>query len=422
MVKQEHYQSAVTTFRGTNVQITTEGRPHLGAPLRSTDCKRNFIKAKVHEWRKATLALSKIATSQPHAAFTHGFSSKWSFLSRVVPDIAEELQPLEDSIQTSLLPAITGRLPLNDIERRLVALPVRLGGLGIANPAEQSTSQFTFSETITLPLTNAIMSGNATYSYDIFKDQLSAKSEVRSLKKCKLDESVTNVKETLPVELQRSMELAQEKGSSIWLTTLPIEEYGFSLHKSAFLDAIALRYNWPLSHIPTSCACGSKLSIDHALSCPKGGFPSIRHNEIRDLTANLPTEVCNNVCTEPELQPLTGEVLTGKTAMTEDGARLDIAANGLWGGRHERTFVDVRVFNPYAPSNSNQTLSSCYKSHEKSKKRAYEQRVREVEHAMFTPIVLSATGGMANEASHFYKRLASRLAEKWDEPYPTTMA
>ena len=33
----------------------------------------------------------------------------------------------------------------------------------------------------------------------------------------------------------------------------------------------------------------------HALSCPKGGFPSLRHNEVRDLTANLLSEVCNNV-------------------------------------------------------------------------------------------------------------------------------
>ena len=47
------------------------------------------------------------------------------------------------------------------------------------------------------------------------------------------------------------------------------------------------------------------------------------------------------------------------------------------------------------------------------KKKAYEERVCEVEHASYTPLVLSATGGMANEATHFYKRLTSRLAEKW---------
>ncbi len=37
-------------------------------------------------------------------------------------------------------------------------------------------------------------------------------------------------------------------------------------------------------------------------------------------------------------------------------------------------------------------------------KRAYEQRIIEVEHASFTPIVLSASGGLAKGATIFYKR------------------
>ena len=213
------------------------------------------------------------------------------------------------------------------------------------------------------------------------------------------------------------MDLAQEKGASTWLTALPIEEYGFSLHKGAFLDAVALRYGWEPSKTPSSCACGEKFTIEHAMSCPKGGFPSIRHNEVHDLTATLLTEVCHDVCVEPDLQPLTGEQMNNATAITDAGARLDIAANGFWGGRFERTFIDVRVFNPHAQSNRHSSLSTCYRKHERIKKRAYEQRVREVEHASFTPLVLAATGGMANEATHFFKRLASLLAIHRDQPY-----
>ena len=103
------------------------------------------------------------------------------------------------------------------------------------------------------------------------------------------------------------------------------------LKTMAFHDALALRYGWTLSMIPSTCSCGSKFSVEHALSCAKGGFPSIRHNEIRNLTATLLTEVCHDVCIEPELQPVTGEVLSGATANSQDGARLDIAANGFWG-------------------------------------------------------------------------------------------
>ena len=62
-----------------------------------------------------------------------------------------------------------------------------------------------------------------------------------------------------------------------------------------------------------------------------GGYPSIRHNEIRDLTAELLSEVCHSVSIEPHLQPLGGETLRGASANIQDGARLDIAANGFWG-------------------------------------------------------------------------------------------
>ena len=121
------------------------------------------------------------------------------------------------------------------------------------------------------------------------------------------------------------------------------------------------------------------------------------------------------------MQLITGESLTGASSNVRDGACLDITANGFWGGRFKRTYFDARVFNPHAPSNRQSSLSSCYRRQESLKKHAYEQRVREVEHASFTPLVLSATGGMVNEATVFYKRLASCLAMKWDQSYSCTM-
>ena len=58
-----------------------------------------------------------------------------------------------------------------------------------------------------------------------------------------------------------------------------------------------------------------------------------------------------------------------------------------------RAYLDVRVFNPFAVSNRRQSLPSVYRAQENKKKRQYSERVREVEHASFTPLVLSATGG-----------------------------
>ena len=101
--------------------------------------------------------------------------------------------------------------------------------------------------------------------------------------------------------------------------------------------------------------------VQTSLSCPRGGFPSIHHNEIRDITANLLTEIYHDVSVEPNLQPLTGEALAHRTSNVSEGARLDVSVNGFWGGRHEKTILDVRVFNPHAPSNKNSSISNCYK-------------------------------------------------------------
>ena len=75
-------------------------------------------------------------------------------------------------------------------------------------------------------------------------------------------------------------------------------------------------------------------------------------------------KVCHDMRIEPGLQPVINETLTGASANRQDGARLDIAANGFWGGTFERTFFDVGVFNPHAPSNRHTQLSSCYRKHE----------------------------------------------------------
>ena len=127
------------------------------------------------------------------------------------------------------------------------------------------------------------------------------------------------------------------------------------------------------------------------------------------------------MCVEPELQPVQlSDEFPLATSNTQDSARLDVAVNGFWGGRSERCFI-FRVFNPFAPSNSSSSLSSTFRKHEKIKHRAYGQRVREVEHATFTPIVLAATGGLAHEATVFYKRLASLLAKKWGDDYSVVL-
>ncbi|KAG0725970.1 hypothetical protein GWK47_037531 [Chionoecetes opilio] len=111
---------------------------------------------------------------------------------------------------------------------------------------------------------------------------------------------------------------------------------GFNLNKQEFVDAVALRYGWPVEGLPNTCVCGSPNSADHTMTCKKGGFVCIRHDEVRDLTASMLKEVCHDVSTEPTLLPLDGELLRYRTANTAPEARVDICARGFW-TRGQRT-------------------------------------------------------------------------------------
>ena len=96
--------------------------------------------------------------------------------------------------------------------------------------------------------------------------------------------------------------------------------------------------------------------------------------------------------------------MIGHFANTEDGARVDICARDFWNVSQD-AFLNARVLYPNAFSNRLTDPSSIYRRHEPTKNWEYRQRIREVECGVFTPLVLSTTGGMGREATTFYKRL-----------------
>ena len=111
--------------------------------------------------------------------------------------------------------------------------------------------------------------------------------------------------------------------------------------------------------------------------CSKVGIPTLRHNEIRDLTAELLRETSPNVSVEPHLQPLHDETFQHKSANREDEARLDVRASNFW-CQGQEAFFDVRVFYPIAPSFRHKDLAQLYRLHEMEKEE-YSQRVCVVE-------------------------------------------
>ena len=73
-----------------------------------------------------------IAKTEPQAAyfcFITAFKHKPSYIMRTIPDISDQLNQLDELITSEFIPAITGGIHCSDVERKLLSLPSKLGGL-----------------------------------------------------------------------------------------------------------------------------------------------------------------------------------------------------------------------------------------------------------------------------------------------------
>ena len=86
-----------------------------------------------------------------------------------------------------------------------------------------------------------------------------------------------------------------------------------------------LRYDWEVPDTPSVCVCRDIFNVNQAMICTRGGFVIQRHNELRDMEAELLSMVCRDVELGPVLQDITAEELN-RGANTAPDARLYIVA------------------------------------------------------------------------------------------------
>ena len=346
IVKEEYALKAQEVFEGTEINITTKGRRHLGAIIGSPEFKIEYVNSKVNTWIDEVEKLSEIAKVEPHAAYaayTHGMKHKFSYLIRTIPNSKEQLQPLEDTIRKKFIKSILNGYECNDTERQLLSLPPKFGGLGIPNVVTIADDEHNNSRKISALNVNLIK--NQTQLYSVDQNTIhTLKSKVKAEEKTQHRQHLEKIKSSLGDTDRKCLDAVLD-GSSIWLTTLPLVSHDFYLDKRTFWDAMYIRYNIPIDKLPSHCTCGTTFTVEHAMSCKTGGFIAIRHNDIRDLTAKLLSEVGKDVKVEPSLEPLSGEVFDQKSANTTDEARVDISVRGFW-VRGQKAYCDVRVFSP----------------------------------------------------------------------------
>jgi hypothetical protein len=407
-----------------NLNVTDMGHKYLGSYIGTDEGKNMFVESKVKEWITDIEDISKIAAREPqvaYAAYIYGLSKRWNYVCRTTPNIATPLRKLEFKIQETFIPALLDRVfSCTEKCRNIFALPAREGGLSIYDISETSDTEYQNSCKMTASLTNAIFEQAKEYDEDTEKLK-EIKTEISKGRIEYYKQRRAEIYENLSDDEKLQLDLASEKGASSWLTSLPLKNFGFLLNKQEFRDAICLRYNLKLKDTAIKCVCGEPNTINHALICKKGGYVSLRHNSLRDRTAEIMRISCRDVSTEPNLLPINGVQLPPGSNKA-DNARLDVAARSVWNPL-EKAFFDIRVFHAPAPSNKNlKTLKAMYKSHENEKKREYNTRVMQVEKGVFSPLVFSTSGGMGEEAGRVYKRIAQKMAYAKGQKYHDTVS
>ena len=227
-------QDAASVFSGSGIIISMEGRPYLGAAIGSDSYVNSFVE-KVKGWSAEVIKIC--GESAPCCAFTHGLSSRWLFVFRTVPCVCDAFQPLEDMIRQVFIPTLTGCSPPSDSSRLLFALPARWEVLGIFVPTRICVSELAASCDVMEPLSQCILNHDLSF-VEAVASQQARKALLRKAKSEHCSTQFAELYQQLGPSLKRAMDLATVRGASSWLTTLPLSEHGFTLHRSA----LALRY------------------------------------------------------------------------------------------------------------------------------------------------------------------------------------
>ena len=302
---------------------------------------------RVNEWVAELKLLTKITKFYPQPAyctFTPGFRQKLNYFIRTIPNISHLLQPIENIIWVEFITFLFEGRTCYDEERQLLFLPVKLGGMGITNITSISDIEYQNSEKTTKNLVHKIKkkepvltSANSSNQQEKFKSSTEF-----------YDNLLRNIRSKMAPTQLKVNDRATD-GASIWLSSLP-------LTKRKFFDAVLLRHGWELKHLPHECVCKAKYNIDHALTCKTGGFVTLRHNEIVNVTADMLSMVCKDIRKEPALSTTPDSI---------DELWSEIIVRSFW-QRLQKTIVDVRAF-----YYRNQSLATTMKTMENQNKRKH---------------------------------------------------
>ena len=309
IVKEMHLPTAHTIFEYARIQFTAQGRWYLGAAIGFADLLSHVL---VIKWKSGLMnypgcqRLVLLSHTQLILLLPMGYwADKFSCPECCLVLVNGFLHWNRLFIYTCSLLCQVNLISV--MLRKTDFITITFGWTWHHSPCVSSVFQLSTSQRVTGPLVSLLLDQNSQFTTGILNEKLAFKQETHLENHCRFEELAASLHPLLFTELQHVREFACLKGASCSFTTLSLDEHDFSLHKGDFRDAVCLRYGWSLSHLPTECVCGASFTDDHPFTCPHSDYPTLLHNEIRDITAQLMSEICPNMNTLATLLSVTHE-------------------------------------------------------------------------------------------------------------------
>ena len=132
-------------FKNTGINITEDGKHHVGAVIGSIEYRENYVTQKVNTWLDELNMLCDIARIGPQAAyscFVSGNKHKLTYIMRTIPNISYQLEKTNELILTKIISTITRGVYVNPEERYFLSFPAKYGGLCIPIFSELAGIEF----------------------------------------------------------------------------------------------------------------------------------------------------------------------------------------------------------------------------------------------------------------------------------------
>ncbi len=242
------------------------------------------------KWVTGIETLARIAVRFPQTAYVGLVSSlqtKWQYICRIVPGAGQYLELVELALCKKFIPALLQvSEPVDNVFCQLLSHGVKMGRIAIKNPVTSAPHLHQCSMDASNILVKALHNGG-----ELNTEAHKAVVKVAGNVACKArlkgeEENLEGLKSSGGRKVAKHLGRMGKTGA--WLSVIPNRFDEMELLREEFQDNLTIHYGLRPRGLPECCdGCREPFTVEHGLSCKKGGFVGQQHDNVCEELAHL---------------------------------------------------------------------------------------------------------------------------------------